>query len=128
MSRVKGKDTRPELTVRKFLFAQGFRYRLHDKRLPGSPDIILPKYKTIIFVHGCFFHGHEGCRYFVIPKTRTEWWVNKINANRARDQEKTRLLQQSGWQVIVVYECELKPRIRDITLQNLVCRIRNKDS
>ena len=82
MSRIKGKDTKPEMVVRRFLFANGFRYCLHDKRFPGKPDIVLPKYKTVIFVHGCFWHGHEGCKYFVVPKTRTEWWLEKINSNR----------------------------------------------
>jgi DNA mismatch endonuclease (patch repair protein) len=81
MSRIKGKDTKPEMLVRKFLFANGFRYRLHDKNLPGKPDIVLPKYKTVIFVNGCFWHGHENCKYFVIPKTRTEWWLNKSIRN-----------------------------------------------
>ncbi|MBS4058867.1 MAG: DNA mismatch endonuclease Vsr [Bacteroidetes bacterium] len=80
MSRIKGKNTLPEMIVRKFLFSKGFRYKLHDKNLPGKPDIVLPKYKTVIFIHGCFWHGHEGCQYFVIPKTRTEWWLNKINS------------------------------------------------
>jgi len=81
MSKIKGKDTKPELLVRKFLFSQGFRYRLHDKKLPGKPDVILPKYKTVIFVNGCFWHGHQDCKYFVVPKTRTEWWLNRINVN-----------------------------------------------
>jgi len=77
MSQIKGKNTKPEIMVRKFLFANGFRYRLHDKKLPGKPDIVLPKYKTVIFVNGCFWHGHEGCRYFVVPKTKTEWWLKQ---------------------------------------------------
>jgi DNA mismatch endonuclease (patch repair protein) len=75
MSRIRSKDTKPEMLVRKFLFSLGFRYRLHTKKLPGKPDVVLPKYKTVIFIHGCFWHGHEGCRYFVIPKTRTDWWL-----------------------------------------------------
>jgi len=85
MSRIRSGNTKPELLVRKFLHAQGFRYKLHDKTLPGKPDIVLPKYKTVVFVHGCFWHGHNGCRYFVVPKTRTEWWLNKINSNKAND-------------------------------------------
>ncbi|QDK83947.1 DNA mismatch endonuclease Vsr [Spirosoma sp. KCTC 42546] len=85
MSRVRSKDTKPELIVRKFLHAQGFRYRLHDKKLRGKPDLVLPKYKTVIFLHGCFFHGHEGCRFFIVPKTRTDWWLDKINGNKRRD-------------------------------------------
>ncbi|MGI8636005.1 MAG: very short patch repair endonuclease [Segetibacter sp.] len=81
MSRIKGKDTKPEMLVRKFLHGEGFRYRIHAKNLPGKPDIVLPKYKTVIFVHGCFWHGHEGGKYYVVPKTRTEWWLNKIIGN-----------------------------------------------
>jgi DNA mismatch endonuclease, patch repair protein len=96
MSRIKGKDTKPEMLVRKFLHAQGFRYRLHVKDLPGKPDIVLPKYKTVIFVHGCFWHGHEHCKYYVIPKTRTEWWVNKINANIANDVKAIKALKKEG--------------------------------
>ncbi len=98
MSRIKGKDTKPEMLVRKFLHANGFRYRLHVKNLPGKPDIVLPKYKTVIFVHGCFWHGHEGCRYFVVPKTRTEWWLNKINGNIENDACKAS--HKSSWKVI----------------------------
>jgi DNA mismatch endonuclease (patch repair protein) len=79
MSRIKGKNTKPEMLVRRFLHAHGFRYKLHDKTLPGKPDIVLPKYKTVIFVHGCFWHGHEGCKIYVVPKTKTEWWLAKIN-------------------------------------------------
>ena len=85
MSRARSKDTKPELIVRKFLHAHGFRYKLHEKKLLGKPDVVLPKYKTVIFIHGCFYHGHEGCRYFVVPKTRTDWWLDKINGNKHRD-------------------------------------------
>ena len=81
MSRIKGKNTKPEMLVRRFLHAHGYRYRLHDKKLPGKPDTVLPKYKTAIFVHGCFWHGHEDCKYFVVPKTSAEGWLNKINGN-----------------------------------------------
>ncbi len=87
MSQIKSKDTKPELLVRKFLFANGFRYKLHDKRLPGKPDIVLPKYCTVIFVYGCFWHGHANCKYFVVPKTRTQWWTDKINRNKANDEK-----------------------------------------
>lgn len=125
MSRIKGKNTKPEMLVRKFLFSKGFRYRLHDKKLPGNPDIILPKYKTVIFVHGCFWHGHEGCKYFVIPKTRTEWWLNKINGNITNDQKKQMALKEGGWKIINVWECELKSqqvnKTLDKLLQNIVC-------
>ena len=109
MSRIKGKDTKPEMIVRKFLHAHGFRYRLHVKDLPGKPDIVLPKYKTVIFVHGCFWHGHEGCRYYVVPKTRTEWWLGKINGNVANDVKKEKALMDAGWRIIRIWECDLKP-------------------
>lgn len=123
MSRVKSKDTKPELIVRKFLHAHGFRYRIHDKKLPGKPDIVLPKYKTVIFVHGCFFHGHEGCRYFVVPKTRTEWWLDKINGNRRRDADNNEKISATNWRIITVYECELKPACRAQTLEKLLSQL-----
>lgn len=119
MSRIKGKDTKPEMLVRKFLFADGFRYRLHDKKLPGKPDIVLPKYKTVIFVNGCFWHGHEGCKYYVIPKTRTDWWVNKINHNKANDLKTKQSLKKKGWKVVVIWECELKSSKIQKTLKKL---------
>lgn len=125
MSRIKGKDTKPELLVRKFLFAQGFRYRLHDKKLPGKPDIVLPKYKTVIFIHGCFWHGHKGCRYYVIPKTRTEWWLSKINVNEVKDSVNTDKLKHENWKVIVLWECELKPDKRQETLTELLNELRH---
>ena len=116
MSRIKGKDTKPEMLVRKFLHAQGFRYRLHDKKLPGKPDIVLPKYKTVIFIHGCFWHKHEGCKYFVVPKTRTEWWMNKINGNVANDKKASEALKEAGWKIINIWECELKSSKKEYTL------------
>jgi len=117
MSMIKGKNTKPEMLVRRFLFANGYRYRLHAKNLPGKPDIILPKYKTVIFVHGCFWHGHEGCKYYVVPKTKTDWWLSKINGNIANDYKKKQALQALGWRVITLWECELKPdRIGDTLL------------
>ena len=119
MSRIKGKDTKPELLVRRYLHAHGFRYRLHDKRLPGKPDIVLPKYKTVIFIQGCFWHGHEGCKYFVVPKTRTEWWVEKINRNKEIDEINKELLLKGGWKVITVFECELKKSLKSETLIKL---------
>jgi DNA mismatch endonuclease, patch repair protein len=108
MSRIRSKNTKPEMIVRKALFANGFRFRLHDKSLPGKPDIVLKKYKTVIFIHGCFWHGHTGCKYFVIPKTRTEWWVEKINRNKELDKLNSVKLKEMGWKVINVFECELK--------------------
>jgi DNA mismatch endonuclease, patch repair protein len=110
MSRIRGKDTKPEMLVRKFLHANGFRFRLHVKDLPGKPDIVLPKYKTVIFVHGCFWHGHKHCRYYVIPKTKTEWWLNKINGNIANDKKATVALKQQGWKIINLWECDLRSR------------------
>ena len=108
MSQIKGKNTKPEMLVRKFLFSKGFRYRLHVKNLLGKPDIVLPKYKTIIFINGCFWHGHENCKYFVIPKTRTDWWLNKIYCNKQRDKENFIRLSQNGWKIVTIFECELK--------------------
>jgi len=109
MSMIKGKNTKPEMLVRQFLHASGYRYKLHDKSLPGKPDIVLPKYKTVIFVHGCFWHGHKNCKYFVIPKTRTEWWLNKINGNIANDEKAAKALKKEGWRIITIWECGLKP-------------------
>jgi DNA mismatch endonuclease (patch repair protein) len=123
MSRIKSKDTKPEIFVRKFLHLHGFRFRLHSKDLPGKPDIVLPKYKTIIFVHGCFWHGHKSCKYFVIPKTKTEWWLNKITANTINDKKKTAELKKLGWKIIHIWECEIKPLKRQKTLENLILKI-----
>ena len=120
MSQIKGKDTKPEELVRKYLFSQGFRYRKNDARLPGKPDIVLPKYKTVIFVNGCFWHKHEGCKYFVEPKTRTEFWMNKINRNQERDKEVKQQLAKMGWHSITIWECELKPSNKDKTLESLL--------
>jgi DNA mismatch endonuclease (patch repair protein) len=108
MSRIRAKNTKPEIIARKFLFAQGFRYRLHDKKLPGKPDIVLPKYKTVIFIHGCFWHGHENCRYFTIPKTRTKWWLKKISANIDNGIKAMRTLKKAGWKIFIVWSCQLK--------------------
>ncbi|MEJ8841902.1 DNA mismatch endonuclease Vsr [Lacibacter sp. H375] len=120
MSRIKGKDTKPEMLVRKYLHAQGFRYKLHDKTLPGKPDLVLPKYKTVIFIHGCFWHGHTNCRYFKIPQTRTEWWKEKINKNIANDVNALKLLKRDGWKIIILWECDLKPVKLEATLASLV--------
>lgn len=120
MSAIKGKNTKPELLVRKFLFAHGFRYRLNHPRLPGKPDIVLRKYKTCIFVNGCFWHKHEGCKFFVVPKTRTEFWLNKINRNQERDKEVKKQLAKMGWHSITIWECELKTSTKDKTLESLL--------
>ena len=107
MSRIQGKDTKPEMILRKWLWANGFRYRLHGKKLPGKPDIIFPGRKKIIFVHGCFWHHHR-CRFFVWPKTRPDFWREKIDGNVTRDRRNTRSLKKAGWDVLVVWECQLK--------------------
>jgi DNA mismatch endonuclease, patch repair protein len=120
MSRIKSKNTKPELLVRKFLHSKGFRYKLNDKTLPGKPDLVLPKYKTIIFIHGCFWHGHEGCKYFVVPKTRTEWWLNKISTNAANDRKAIETLVKDNWKVITIWECELIIAKREATLSKLL--------
>ena len=120
MSRIRGKDTKPEELVRKYLFSQGFRYRKNDARLPGKPDIVRPKYKTVIFVNGCFWHGHEGCHYFVWPKNNAEFWKKKIGSNIERDAKNHALLAKLGWNVIVVWECELKRSTAEETLNLLV--------
>lgn len=124
MSRIKGKDTKPELVVRKFLHSNGYRYKLNDKTLPGKPDIVLPKYRTVIFVHGCFWHGHKNCKYATIPKTRTDWWSNKIDGNTANDKKKEAALKQAGWKVIRVWECKLKKEKQLPTLQRLLTKLR----
>ncbi|MEE1946960.1 DNA mismatch endonuclease Vsr [Pedobacter sp. KR3-3] len=116
MASIKGKDTSPEMIVRKFLFSKGFRYLLHDKKLPGRPDIVLPKFRTVIFINGCFWHGHDGCKYYVVPKARTEWWLDKINGNIAHDEKAIGLLAASGWNIITIWECELKRGKIEMTL------------
>lgn len=119
MSRIRAKNTKPEMVVRKALFAAGFRFRLHEKSLPGKPDIVLKKYKTVIMIHGCFWHGHNNCKYYVVPKTRTEWWVEKINRNKAVDKNNIKALRKLGWNVKVVYECELKSKRLDNTIKKI---------
>jgi DNA mismatch endonuclease (patch repair protein) len=108
MAAIKSKNTKPEMLVRRFLHANGFRYTLHDKKLPGKPDIVLPKYRTVIFVHGCFWHGHTNCKYFVVPKTRTEWWLIKKKGNIANDTKAAKALKKDGWKIIKLWECKLK--------------------
>lgn len=126
LSCIKGKITKSEEIVRKYLFSQGFRYRKNDKRLPGTPDIVLPKYKTVIFVNGCFWHGHEGCRYYVVPKTRTDFWLNKISTNIERDRRKIVELEKLGWKVITVWECELKSKRINESLYSLIDKIKGE--
>lgn len=131
MSRIKSKDTRPEILIRQFLHKNGFRYRLHVKNLPGKPDIVLPKYKVIIFINGCFWHGHNDCKYYKIPKTRTEWWLNKINTNINNDTKAVNGLIELGWKIITIWECEIKLKsnfalrseelLKEIAINSLNC-------
>ena len=120
MSHIRSKDTKPEQLVRQALWHNGFRYRLHVKVLPGKPDIVLPKYRTVIFINGCFWHGHEGCRYYVIPKTNTSFWLDKITSNKVRDARDKSALNEAGWRVVTIWECELKKENREETLEQLL--------
>ena len=124
MSHIHSFDTKPELALRRALWRKGFRYRVNDKRLPASPDIVLPQYKTVVFVHGCFWHGHEGCSKYTIPKTNTDFWVAKVSRNKERDQETWRQLEAKGWSVIIVWECELKKARFQDTVDRVVAEIR----
>ncbi len=123
MSQIRGKNTKPEMIVRKYLFANGLRYKLHDKKLPGKPDLVFPRRKTVIFVNGCFWHGHAGCSYFVIPKTRTRWWMDKINGNKIKDAENIKALINLGWKVIIVWACDLRPSNKEKRLTKLLNEI-----
>ena len=123
MSQIRSTDSEPELMVRKYLFSKGLRYRKNAKDLPGKPDIVLSKYKTVVFVNGCFWHGHHGCKYFVMPKTNTDYWSSKINRNIDRDKENYTKLEELGWNVITVWECQLKKDKRENTLEYLYYNI-----
>lgn len=120
MSRIKGKKTKPEEVVAKYLFAKRFRYRRNVKGLPGTPDIVLKKYRTVIFVNGCFWHCHEGCKWFVLPETNAEFWKKKFDCNRERDKQNYKKLQDDGWNVIIVWECEIRHSDRKMRLETLV--------
>lgn len=124
MSRIRGKDTRPEMVVRRWLHSEGFRYSLHSRRLPGCPDIVLRRYHTVIFINGCFWHGHPGCDNFRMPRSNVEFWQEKIRRNKERDAAEAAALEALGWNVIVVWECELSRQARDLTLRNLVDAVR----
>lgn len=129
MAAIKGKDTNPELIVRKYLFSRGLRFRVQVRKLPGNPDIVLPKYKTVIFVNGCFWHGHEDCRYFRLPKSNVEFWKEKIERNVARDVRNEAELKALGWRIIRVWECEIKTVAqREEYLKHLYDRIVNSNS
>ena len=116
-------NTSPELLFRRSLWQLGFRYRINEKRLPGSPDIVLPKYRTAIFVHGCFWHGHKDCKHYTVPKTNTEYWRAKVVRNRERDQAVWRKLEAKGWYVIIVWECQLKKGVLGETVEQVVAEI-----
>ena len=132
MSQIRSTNSKPEIIVRKYLFSKGLRYRKNVRTLPGKPDIVLPKYKTIVFVNGCFWHGHKDCKYFVMPKTNVEFWENKISNNISRDNETYNKLSNLGWNIIVVWECDLKKNKRENTLDylyyNIIRNIKEKVS
>lgn len=125
MAGIRSRDTQPELIVRRYLHGLGFRFRLSPRHLPGKPDLVLPMYRVAIFVHGCFWHSHEGCRFATVPATRREHWIEKFAANRARDRIKEAELRRAGWRVVVVWECALKTD-RDASLKELVSFIRSE--
>jgi DNA mismatch endonuclease (patch repair protein) len=125
MSHIKSKGTKPEETVRKYLFSQGYRYRKNVKNLPGHPDIVLPKYQTVVFVNGCYWHGHEGCKYFVLPKSNVDFWLSKIEYNKRRDKENHEKLGRLGWNVLTIWECEIRHGDKENALSDLVNQIRS---
>jgi DNA mismatch endonuclease (patch repair protein) len=124
MSAIKGKNTKPEMIVRRFLHHKGYRFRLHRKDLPGKPDITLARYKTVIFVHGCFWHQHRNCKNAVMPKTNVAFWQDKLNGNIVRDKKNTLLLQEKGWQVLTIWECEVTS---ESNMEKLTEKIRNNN-
>lgn len=126
MSHIRSKDTKPEVMVRHFLFSRGFRYRLYRKDLPGKPDIVLTKYKTVIFINGCFWHGHKDCKYATLPSENHDFWLTKISGNIERDKLNYEKLNKLGWKVIEIWQCELKPKFRENTLNNLLLKLRNE--
>lgn len=119
MSRIKGKNTQIEMAVRKYLFAKGYRYRLHVRNLPGKPDLVLKKFKTVIFIHGCFWHQHAGCKDATTPKTRTDFWENKFQTNIRNDRKNTELLEQMGWKVLILWECQIEGHFEE-TMRELI--------
>ena len=128
MSKIRGKETKPEIIVRKFLFSKGFRYRINDNRYPGTPDIVLPKYHTMIFVNGCFWHGHVNCKAAKLPKTNLQTWRKKILDNISRDEKNILKLKKEGWKVIIIWQCEIKSKNnREKRLELLINEINNLD-
>ena len=129
MAAIHSASTKPELKLRRALWRQGFRYKVNDRLLPGRPDIVLPKYRAVIFVHGCFWHGHKDCKYYTVPKTNTEFWMAKVARNQKRDQEVWRKLEAKGWCVIIVWECQLKKANFEETIDQVAGEIvRNGDA
>ncbi len=120
MSQVKATNTKPELLVRKFLHGKGFRFRLHDKKVFGKPDLVLKRFKTVVFIHGCFWHGHKNCRYATIPTSNTAFWERKIGGNIKRDEVVKKQLKKDGWKIIALWECQLKPAKRTKTFEKLL--------
>jgi DNA mismatch endonuclease, patch repair protein len=118
MSGIRGKNTKPEILVRRLLHGMGFRFRLHRKDLPGKPDIVLPKWRTVVFVNGCYWHGHADCDLFRLPKSRTEFWQDKIDGNRVRDQRNYSALKHAGWKTVVIWECAVSKK-RQLSKDNL---------
>lgn len=123
MAAIHSTSTKPEIRLRKELWRKGFRYKKNDKRLPGAPDIVLPKYRTVIFIHGCFWHGHKGCKKYIVPKTNTDFWIEKVARNQRRDQNVWRQLEAKGWSVVIVWECELEKKRFDVTVGRVVKEI-----
>lgn len=124
MAKIRGKNTKPEIILRSYLFKAGFRFRIHQKNLPGKPDIVLAKYKTAIFVHGCFWHYHESCKEGRIPNTNSQFWINKLSKNVERDFKNENELRQLGWNVIVVWECDIEKHIEETgakLIKNILC-------
>lgn len=119
MAGIRGRDTRPELRLRKALFARGFRYRINDRRLPGRPDLVFPRYRAAVMVHGCFWHRHADCRYATVPATRTDFWMAKFEANRKRDRAVLEELARAGWRCAVVWECGLKGAKAETTIEHV---------
>jgi DNA mismatch endonuclease, patch repair protein len=126
MSGIRGKNTRPEILVRKFLHGRGFRFRLHNRKLPGSPDLVLPKYRSVVFVHGCFWHRHRGCRLAATPRTNTDFWITKLGKNVERDVRNRELLEAEGWAVSVVWECEINHERLEELARELQSRLKAK--
>lgn len=128
MSQVHSKNTTPERAVRHALWHKGYRYRLNDKRLPGSPDLVLPKYRTVIFVNGCFWHGHKGCKYYTTPSTNVEFWTDKVSKNKERDALNNQRLESLSWSIITIWECELKSKAFDATIARVISELHQNKS